>query len=501
MWMDFFLDPVHPRRTSALLLDQIRDAIADGRLRPGDRLPTSRFLAADLGVSRSTVTTVYDRLVAEGILEARVGDGTFVAQRWVRPAAQDRQHRPPPAARPHRPAPAGVDAGTETIDLRTGRPDPALFPLKAWRRAVLAAGSERPPSYGDAAGTPELRAAIAARVGRVRGLAVTADQVLVTAGAQQAFTLCARVLVAPGEIVAIEDPGYEPARRAFVDRGARIDAVPVDRDGPLTEQIDPAARVVYVTPSHQSPTGVTMSAARRRSLLERAYTHDQMIIEDDYDTEYRYVDRPLEPLHRLDPEGRVIYLATFSKTLSPSLRLGFVVGPRAVIDDLTDARAGIDVQPPHLTQAALADLILSGELDRHIRRSRSIYRARHDLVADRIATLHRDGLIPPPWPSNAGLHTMIELPAEADAGAIRDRLAEDGIIIDTTDHTWVGPARPGLTVGYGLADLPALDRAFDAIAATIGAARFRGARQVPRSPAPAGRERGASETGGRVGVP
>ena len=300
-------------------------------------------------------------------------------------------------------------------------------------------------------------------------LVVTADQVLVTAGAQQAFALCARVLVAPGETVAVENPGYEPARRAFVDRGARIRPVPVDRDGIVTDQIDPSARVVYVTPSHQSPTGVVLSAARRRSLLERAYANDHIIIEDDYDTEYRYVDRPLEPLHRLDPDGRVIYLATFSKTLSPSLRLGFIIAPRSLIGELTEARATIDVQPPHLTQAALVDLILTGELDRHIRRSRNAYRARHDLVDSRLDALHRAGLIPPPWRSNAGLHTMVELHADADAEAVRRRLADARIVVETTDTSWVGPPRPGLTVGYGLADLAALDRAFDAITEALTA--------------------------------
>ncbi len=470
--MDLFVDPAHPRRTSAALLDQIRSAVADGRLVCGDRLPTSRALATDLGVARSTVTMVYDRLVAEGILDARVGDGTYVAELWTRPEAGRPVRRPPANGRPL-PAVADDVAGDaeQTIDLRTGRPDPRLFPLGAWRRAVLDAAAVRPPGYGDAAGLPELRAAIAARIRRVRGLVVTADQVLITAGAQQGFDLCARVFVAAGDTVSIEDPGYEPARRAFEARGARIDAVPVDAEGIVADRIDRASRLVYVTPSHQSPTGVTMSARRRRSLLDRAYADDLVVLEDDYDTEYRYVERPLEPLHRLDPDGRVIYLGTFSKTLSPSLRIGFLIAPRLLVDELTRARAAVDVQPPHLTQAAVASLILNGELDRHIRRTGAAYRARHELVRARIEALHRDGLVPAPWPSHAGLHSMIELHADADATAIRNRLAEARIILDTTDHTWVAlPRRPGLIVGYGLADLPAITRAFDVIRRTIAPA-------------------------------
>ena len=473
MWMDVFLDPDHPRQTSALLYEQIRCAVAEGRLRVGERLPTTRSLADDLGIARSTVATVFGRLVAEGVLVARVGDGTYVAEQPVggpeprsrRPAVSLTRRPPPPVPSPDAVEPAqAVDV---TADLRTGRPDPNMFPVADWRRAVKRATVVPPPGYGDPAGMPALRAAIATWVARSRGLDATADQVLVTNGAQQAFDLCARVLVAGGDRVAFEEPGYEPARRAFLSNGATVEPVRVDRDGLVVAEIPDGVRAVYVTPSHQSPTGVTMSAQRRRALLDRAHRERLTIIEDDYDTEYRYVDRPIEPLHRLDRHGHVVYVGTFSKTLSPSLRIGFVIASSPVIDDLVMARRSSDGEPPHLTQMALTELMVNGALDRHIRRTRAAFRSRHDLVQRRIADLHRHGLIAAPWPSKAGLHAMIELHEEADAGRIRQSLAEHGVVIDSVDRAWFGPARPALTIGFGLADEPKLARAFDLLDDTL----------------------------------
>lgn len=464
--MDLFLDPARPRRTSAMLYDQIRDAVAAGRLRGGERLPTSRWLAADLGVSRTTVTAVFGRLVAEGILEARVGDGTYVAdhasgggaERAARPGGRALVRRPAP--RP----PAGRSVPVDSVDLRTGRPDPGLFPSTEWRRAVKVAVERPPPGYGDAAGSPALRSALAAWVGRTRGLDVAAEQVLVTAGAQQAFELCAQILVGDGELVAFEEPGYEPARRSFLANGAIVQPVPVDRDGMVVDEIDAAARVVYVTPSHQSPTGVTMTAARRTALLDLARRRSMAVIEDDYDTEFRYVDRPLEPLHRLDRHGHVVYVGTFSKSLSPSLRLGFVVAPSDLVAELTAARRTRDVQPPHLTQVALTQLIVSGDFDRHLRRVRRVCQERFEVVKRRVDDLHRAGLVPAPWPSNAGLHTMVELHEGTDASEVRDRLASLGVVVDTADEHWFGVPRPALTVGFGLATPGELEHAFDRLA-------------------------------------
>jgi GntR family transcriptional regulator/MocR family aminotransferase len=284
------------------------------------------------------------------------------------------------------------------------------------------------------------------------------EQVLVTAGAQQAFDLCARVLLARGDVVAIEEPGYTPARFAFRCHGARVEPVPVDADGMVVELIPRAARAVYVTPSHQSPLGVTMSPVRRRALLAAAAAGDAVVIEDDYDTEYRHVDRPIEPIQRLDTSGRVVYVGSFSKTLSPSLRMGFIVAPEPVIAELANARALADSQPPHLTQAALAAFISSGGLERHLRRTGRTYRARHERLTTHIDRLHSDGLIERPFVSNAGLHSTIELLPGTDARNIADRLATRGVALDPEGGVvWFGEQRPCLKIGFGLADLEALD--------------------------------------------
>lgn len=307
MEIDLFVDPTRPRQTSATLFDQIRDAITTARLAPGDRLPTSRDLAAELGVARSTIATVYAHLIGEGFVEARTGDGTYVAHHPA--STPPRRRAAPTALTPRRavaPPPQPAVISDVRIDLRTGRPDPQLFPLVDWRRCVTTALQSPPPGYGDPAGLPALRRALAAWIRRSRGVVAEPEQVLVTAGAQQSFDLLSRVLLAPGDTIAIEEPGYAPARRVFEHNGLRVAPVPVDSDGIVVEAIPSSARAVYVTPSHQLPTGVTMTAARRRALLALAHQRSLAIIEDDYDTEYRHVDRPLEPLQLLDTAGRVL---------------------------------------------------------------------------------------------------------------------------------------------------------------------------------------------------
>jgi GntR family transcriptional regulator/MocR family aminotransferase len=247
--------------------------------------------------------------------------------------------------------------------------------------------------------------------------------------------------------------------------------VTVDRDGIVVDDIPAEARAVYVTPSHQSPTGVTMSAARRKALLALATRHDQAVIEDDYDTEYRYVDRPLEPIQRLDTAGRVVYVGTFSKILSPSLRLGFVVGPEPLIEELGDVRALCYTEPPHLTQAALAALIGEGHLDRHLRRARRIYAARHRLVTEHANRLCAEGLIPHVLRSNAGLHTMIGLPDHCAPSDLAARLARNGIAIDVAADCWLsGRPDPVIAIGFGQADLDHLAAGLQQLRAELVAA-------------------------------
>jgi GntR family transcriptional regulator/MocR family aminotransferase len=461
MAVDLFLVGVPVRRRSAALFEQLRHAIVTGRLRPGDRLPTSRDLAAELGLSRSTVTGVYGRLVAEGFAEGRTGDGTFVAAGAApfgrrQPGRSARQRRSPMLRAPTPPTP--LSSGW-AVDLRSVRADPARFPLAEWRRCVSAALQRPPPAYGDAAGLPALRRALAAWVRRARGVQASAENVVITAGAQGAFDLCARVLLSGRDVVAFENPGYARARRAFEQHGRRVAPVLVDEDGMDVSSIPLRTRGVYVTPSHQLPTGAVLSAQRRRDLLRFADRADALVFEDDYDTEYRYVDRPLEPLQRLDSAGRVVYIGGFSKTLSPSLRVGFVIAPVEHVEALTTGRVLVDGEPPHLVQAALAELIARGNFERHVRRSRRIYRERRDVVLAHLGRFHDAGLIAQRPTCNAGLHVTLELPDHVDASVVAAHLSRRGIAVDTTDGNWVGAHPPGLVIGFGLATREQLDQA------------------------------------------
>lgn len=472
MVMDVFLGSTPPRQRSAELFEQLRSAIVVGRLEPGARLPTSRDLAADVGVARSTVTTVYGRLIAEGYAEGRPGDGTFVTSF----TAGDRGSSSPVGsvpAMPGRSAPTGDSArlppaGGWKIDLRTGRPDPSLFPLVEWRRCVTTALQRPPPGYGHPAGQPELRRALAAWVGRSRGVQVAPESIVVTNGAQGAFDLCARLVCADGDVAVVENPGYQPAWRAFEQYGATVAPVPVDIDGIVVDHIPDQARLIYVTPSHQAPTGAVLSANRRRRLLDLAAARGALVVEDDYDTEYRYVDRPLEPLHRLDTDERVIYVGSFSKTLSPSLRLGFIAASIEVVDALTAIRSVTGTQPPHLTQAALAAFITGGGYERHLRRSRRIYLSRRDHLLARLAELAASGAVAGFAPCHAGLHTTIDLRPGTDPAEIVEQLRSRGIAIHSTTDLWHGTASPGLVIGFGLADTSQLDEAIAVIETLLG---------------------------------
>lgn len=471
--IDLFLDGVRPRQRSAELFDQLRSAILTGRLAAGDRLPTSRALAIELGIARSTVATVYARLVGEGYAEGRIGDGTFVADYYVRAGRLATAAMSRHAVRIARPALRGEQslvppAGGWRADLRTGRPDPALFPTTEWRRCVTPLLGRPPPGYGDYAGLPELRHAIATWIARSRGVQAVADNVLITAGAQGAFDLCARTLLGQGSVVAVEDPGYEPARRAFAHHGAKLAAVPVDHSGVQVDHIPRNARVIVVTPSHQSPSGAVLSAPRRRQLLDFAEVNDAVVIEDDYDTEYRYVDRPLQPLHLLDNRGRVVYVGSFSKTLTPSLRLGFLVAPSAIIDELTRARHVVDTQPPHITQAALAAFIGTGAYERHLRRCHRVYRTRREHVIALLDLLVDDRIITGFDRINAGLHTTVRLPPDTDTEGVAEQLRASGIAVATTAASQLSAGPIDLVVGFGLADEYQLTVAVDALRTAVG---------------------------------
>jgi GntR family transcriptional regulator/MocR family aminotransferase len=469
------------RHLTADLYAQLKAAILDGRLRPGDALPATRALASRLDVSRNTVLYAYERLTAEGFLVGRVGAGTFVGA-TAAPTASTRR------------APAGAPLHARAIwrglahepsrrppaayDFQLGAPDPDLFPWDEWRglvaRQLRGARRGRVIGYPPPEGEPSLRAAIARHLGVARSVQAGADDVVVTSGAQQAFDLIARVLIEPGTVIAVEDPGYPPARRAFEAHGATIVPVPVDADGLVVDALPAAARIIYVTPSHQFPLGTAMSLARRHALLAWSERRGAAIVEDDYDSEFRFDGRPLEPLQSLDRHGRVLYVGTFSKVLLPSLRIGFVVAPRSLVPALGAAKALADSHGPIEAQRALAALIDDGRFARHVRRLLRVYRDRRARLLDALDRHLRDVLVL--LPSAAGLHTSAYFTdRRADADAIARRAQQAGVTIEPLRGYYQGRPRAGLAIGYGL--IPA--RRIDEGIRRLATARVRRPVRVP----------------------
>lgn len=447
----------------AAVYRQLADAITEGAFAPGDRLPSTRALAADLGVARGTVQAAYDRLLGEGLTEGRVGAGTFVAD-LRRPASRSLRGkagalRPAPlvaalvadpsVARDGRPPP---DTGWR-FDFRLGRPDPALFPRDEWRRAVadaLRPGARLAGEYAPPVGLPVLRAAVARHIRLSRAVRADPDDVVITNGAQHGMSLLARALLSPGDTVAVEDPGYPPIRALFGAVGARLVPVPTDAEGIRVDRLPDRARVVYTTPSHQFPLGVPQSAARRRELLEWAAERDAAVIEDDYDSEFRYGGRPLDALHSLDRHGRVVYVGTFSKSLDPSLRLGFLVVPNGIRPAVELLRRATDQGQDPVPQAALARLIDDGVFAGALRRARRVYERRHAALVESLAVV---GGALTAVPSHAGLHLAARLdPAHPrSARRIAADARADGLALEPLEeYHLTTPAASGLVLGFGL---------------------------------------------------
>ena len=449
---------------------QLRAAILDGRLAPGLRLPATRALALLTGVSRSTASGAYDLLLAEGYVVGRHGSGTYVAARQrAAPAASNetlvRKLAAPWRGLATRPA----AAAPMRYDFRAGYPDQRRFPFDVWRRLASREWRQAARTNGagsDPQGDPRLREAIAHHVSHTRAVACDASNVIVTAGAQQAFDLLARVLVTPGRtLAALENPGYQPLHACFERAGALLHDTPVDQQGLCVDRLPRRADIIGVSPSHQSPLGVTMSAPRRHALLAHAHAADAVVVEDDYDGEFRLGGRPLDALQTLDREQRVFYVGTFSKSLFTGLRIGFIVAPAWAVPALVAARLVHNWHVPAVNQATLAAFIAEGHLARHVRRMRSVYAERHDTL---LAALRRhlgDRLVP--VPSLAGLHLSAALRAPQRAADWRTTAAQAGIRIDTLDAQARPPLRlNGLVFGYGLIEtadiepaIAALDRA------------------------------------------
>jgi len=433
--------------------DAMRRAILDGRLRPGQRVPATRALAVELGVSRLPVLTAYGQLLHEGYLEGRAGSGTFVGA-----ALPDDLLKPPasaaaPARRAARPPLRARDDGG-LGPFRTSLPALDEFPHAAWARLVARhahALTHAQMAYGDPAGEVPLRLAIADHLRTARAVRCEAEQVVVVSGSQAAVRLAGAVLLGRGDRVAMEEPGYPLAGAALRASGAELVPVPVDGEGMRVASLrrrGARVRAAYVTPSHQYPLGVSMTAARRFELLEWAYRNDAWVLEDDYDSEYRYVSRPLGALQGMDAHERVVYVGTFSKVLFPALRVGYLVVPPSLRQRFVDARETFDLMSPTLYQLALAEFLRDGHFARHLRRMRGVYLKRRDALlaglarhcGDRLTVLNAD----------AGLHVAVLLAPGLDDEDVVRRVAARGLTATALSSCHAGPARrSGLLLGFG----------------------------------------------------
>ena len=431
------------------LEDQLRDAIRRGALHAGTPLPSTRALAAELGISRGVVVEAYAQLVAEGFLVARAGAATRVASVT--------RHDPPSRPRERVPPPVRFDFRVEAADL-------SAFPRRAWAGALREVLREAPIAafgYGDRAGAPALRATLAAYLGRARGVAADAERVVVTTGITQAVAVLARALRRAGVThVAVEDPGFPVHRMVIAREGLRVVPVPVDRDGLVVEALDAtAAGAVLVTPSHQFPLGIGLAPERRAALVEWAAARDAWILEDDYDGEYRFDREPVGALQALAP-ARVAYLGSASKTLAPALRLGWIVAPPALSDAVADVKALADSGSPQLEQLALARFVDRGELDRHLRRMRLSYRRRRDTLvaglAEHLPALGLEGI-------PAGLHVAARLPPGVPVGPVLQRAWASDVGIFGFEHG--GVAR--LLLGYANLAEPSVLPAVRALARVV----------------------------------
>lgn len=452
--MEFHVSLIARRDLAGEIYRQIRTAILEGRLQGGHALPPTRQLAAQLSVSRMTVSVAYDRLIGEGFATARVGAGTFVARnlaRSIEPAKPREMALLPRDAWNQVPLPTELWRLAK-FDFRAGLPDARLFPYEAWRR--LLAHEFQPTGeagvYSHPAGHAGLREAIVRYFGTSRGIRADADDVIITNGAQQAIDLSARVLLKPGDRVAVEDPGYGPPRRVLGAFGLQVCGVPVDDEGLIVDAIPPNTRLVYVTPSHQFPLGMSMSLNRRLALIRWARDTAAAIIEDDYDSEFRFGGRPIEPLHMLDTAGRVIYVGSFSKTMLPTLRLGFLIVPPSLRTAMHSAKYLADWHSPLALQAAMARFIEEGLFARHIRRMRIAYERRHRVIVEGVARLFADEL--KVVSSSVGLHVaaLARKRSASQIIAIVQQASALGIECQPLSMFSVGESPlSGLMLGYG----------------------------------------------------
>lgn len=514
--------------------DQLREAVLSRRLSPGARLPSTRTLARELGASRNTVMIAFEQLLAEGYIEGKTGSGTFVTRilpedmlyahgaaaprlcvveerRSISRRGEALRRNPflcclyktdtePPQPGARRGDPSASQEDNLPRPFRVGWPAIDEFPAHVWGRLASRVWREPPRSllvYGDPAGYRPLREAIATYLREARGVRCEAGQVIIVGGCQQALDLAARVLLDPGDAVWIEDPGYLGARSALLGAGATLIPVPVDREG-----LDVAAgvarrasaRAAYVTPSHQYPLGVTMSLARRLALLSWAARSGAWVLEDDYDSEYRYTGRPLAAIQGLDGGARVVYLGSFSKVLFPSLRLGYLVAPPDLVDAFTAARSVSGRHSPVADQAILARFMTEGHFARHIRRTRHLYAERRAMLLE-AARRELAGLLEIE-PGEAGLHVPGWLPKGVDDRAAAETAAARGVEVFPLSACALKPlARGGLLLGFAALNGPEICEGVRRLATALEALRTRAgaARQALKAGPPAPPASGAKE--------
>ncbi|NVJ21699.1 MULTISPECIES: PLP-dependent aminotransferase family protein [Myxococcus] len=462
------LDAATGGSLQAQLVEALRAAIVAGRLAPGTRLLSTRALAEQLDLSRNTVLNAYSRLLSEGYLVGQLGSGTYVARELPERLSASRRAREPVAAPKHTPgisqrglavarlpdlritAP-GISASR--LAFRMGTPSVDAFPSDLWGKLLHTRWRR---SWGDLlkraepAGHPPLRRAVADYLATSRGVRCVPEQVIIVNGAQQAMSLAAQVLLDPGDAAWVEDPGYFASRGALVAAGATLVPVPVDAEGLDVEagmRLRPDARLAIVTPAHQFPLGVAMSEARRQALLAWAARSDAWIVEDDYDSEFRYVGRPLPALQGLSPDARVIYIGTFSKVVSPALRVGYLVVPESLVDAFSAARRFADGHTPVVEQAVLADFLDEGHFSRHVRRMRVLYGDRQAALVEEARRELRGQLDLSPL--HTGMHLVGWLPEGVDDREAAARGVEAGVMTQPLSAFRTQSPGPGaLLLGY-----------------------------------------------------
>lgn len=456
------------RKTSKPLHRQVYDAyraaMVDGRLRPGQRIPSTRVLASEIGVSRFPVLNAYAQLLAEGYLESRVGAGTVVCSSLPDQATPSKPAGALRSAIRSGPRPVALRCsmlpGAESLPwtrvwgaFRVGQVAFDQFPVQVWQSLVARRCKRmdaRSAHYGDRMGFAALREAIANYLRTARSVRCEASQVMIVNGSQQALEISARVLLDSGSRVWVEEPSYRLAREVFLLNGCRLVPVPVDSEGLNVSAGVRAcrnARAAFVSPSHQFPLGVTMSAARRLQLLDWAQRSGAWIIEDDYDSEYRYESSPIASLQGLDANARVIYIGTFSKVLFPSLRLGYLVLPPDLVDRFLLVRRTMDLCPPTFYQEVLADFIVEGHFARHIRRMRMLYGEFRKVLVDHINQQLRERV--EVLGDEAGMHLTIALKNGRTDLDLSERAARLNLSLWPLSSSYWGAARNGFILGYG----------------------------------------------------